>query len=326
MSDEHTRPIPASEPPSSESESTSADGSNPDTTAVDHAPVVDDADTVATSTDHAGRRAVDSEAASEPTGTSPAAVTPAPGKKSSPLRSLGRFAREIVIVVVIALVASALLRAFVVQAFFVPSGSMLPEIQLHDRILVSRIGDIDRGEVVVFEDPGDWIPANEEAAPPTGIRKGLEWIGVLPASGHEHLVKRVIGMPGDRVVCCKGGKLTINGEAVDESDFLFQGDNRADNLSFDVVVPADHIFVLGDHRYVSGDSSRKIQCGDPESGFVPMDLVTGRAFAVVWPRENIHKLSVPDAYDDVPAGQDPAPQEGVVTIAQDQRCSATEAP
>ncbi len=227
----------------------------------------------------------------------------------SALGGVGRFVRELVIIVVIALVASALLRAFVVQAFFVPSGSMLPEIQLDDRILVSRIGDIDRGEVVVFEDPGGWIPAPEQAPPPGTIRKGMEFIGVLPASGHEHLVKRVIGLPGDHVVCCdKDGELTINGYAVDESAFLFQRAQRADDVSFDVIVPKDRIFVLGDNRYRSGDSSRHLAGQD---AFIPTDLVTGRAFAVVWPASNAHILHIPTAYDDVPEGQTP-PDRGVI--------------
>lgn len=319
MSQEHPRPSPSSQPSGSgdpQSPVTSPDAV--DSTAVDGTPVNPAGDDA--------RRAGDSGGTPPTDDSADGAGTPPPPPKKSALRSIWHVVREIIIVVVVALVASALLRAFVVQAFFVPSGSMLPEIQLHDRILVSRIGDIDRGEVVVFEDPGGWIPVAEEAAPPTGIRKGLEWIGVLPASGHEHLVKRVIGMPGDHVVCCKNGKLVINGVEVDESDFLFQGDKRADNYSFDVVVPADHIFVLGDHRYVSGDSSRRITCTDPNSGFVPMDLVTGRAFAVVWPRDNIHKLSVPDAYDDVPPGEDPPPDNGVVTSVQGEKCANAEAP
>jgi signal peptidase I len=236
------------------------------------------------------------------------------GSGDSVARQTGRFAKELVIIVVIALVASALLRAFVVQAFFVPSGSMLPTIQLNDRILVSRIGDIQRGEVVVFEDPGGWIPADEQAAPPGDVRKFFEFVGVLPASGHEHLVKRVIGLPGDHVVCCEGGQLVINGRRVDESEFLKVGTQPADNVKFDVVVPKDHIFVLGDNRYVSGDSSRHL---DGQDAFIPTDLVTGRAFAVIWPFDHRKILHIPDAYDDVPDGQTP-PDQGVVKTTSGQ--------
>jgi signal peptidase I len=232
----------------------------------------------------------------------------APRKKSGFSRVLV-VAREVAIVVVVALIASALLRAFVVQAFFVPSGSMLPTIKLHDRILVSRIGGIARGEVVVFEDPGNWIPAAEQPPPPSGLRKALEFVGVLPASGHEHLVKRVIGLPGDHVVCCSHNHLVINGVEVDESSFIKPGKHRADNISFDVVVPADHLFVLGDNRYVSGDSSRHLSEG--QQAFVPESLVTGRAFAVIWPHDDIRWLHVPDAYDDVPQGRSP-PERGSI--------------
>ncbi len=230
-------------------------------------------------------------------------------KNMSLLARAGRFVREVVVIVVVALVASALLRAFVVQAFFVPSGSMLPEIQLNDRILVSQIGSLERGEVVVFEDPGGWIAPTEQAPPPGRIRSVFEFIGVLPASGHEHLVKRVIGLPGDRVVCCDSdGKLTINDYAVDESGFIAAGDGKADNTSFDVTVPKDHIFVLGDNRNVSGDSAKHIDSGDP---FIPTDLVTGRAFAVIWPTSNAHVLRIPKVYEDVPDGE-AAPDEGVI--------------
>ncbi|MEP6664977.1 MAG: signal peptidase I [Nocardioidaceae bacterium] len=239
-----------------------------------------------------------------------------PDKADGAAAKAGRFARELVIIIVIALVASALLRAFVVQAFFVPSGSMLPEIQLQDRILVSRIGDVHRGEVVVFEDPGGWIPPDEQAAPPGPLRKAFEFVGVLPASGHEHLVKRALGLPGDHVVCCdKDGKLMINGQVVDESAFIAPGKQDADNTRFDVIVPKDHIFVLGDNRYVSGDSAKHITSGDP---FIPIDLVTGRAFAVIWPSNHAHVLHIPKAYDDVPDGQTP-PDKGVIKpVTQDQ--------
>lgn len=246
------------------------------------------------------------------------ATDPAPSTESAKETRPGasgamRLVRELVLIVVIALVASALLRAFVVQAYYVPSGSMLPAIHLQDRILVSRIGDVDRGEVVVFEDPGDWIPPTERSATPGSVRKALEWIGVLPATGHEHLVKRAVGLPGDHVVCCnKQGRLVINGHPVDESDFLYQSDQGADNVKFDVVVPKDRIFVLGDHRYVSGDSSRHLDEDNPNSAFVPLDNVVGRAFAVIWPAGNMHILEVPDVYDDVPEGTTP-PESGIIS-------------
>jgi signal peptidase I len=227
--------------------------------------------------------------------------------------TFGGALREITIVVVIALIASALLRAFVMQAFYVPSGSMLPTIQLHDRIVVSRIGDVERGEVVVFEDPGNWILPSEQPAPPGPLRSALEWVGLLPASGHEHLVKRVIGLPGDHVVCCSHrGRLVINGHPVDESGFLADTSQGADDRHFDVTVPADSIFVLGDNRYVSGDSSRH---PNGQDAFIPMDLVTGRALAVVWPLSHFHVLHIPSAYDGVPAGGTP-PRKGTFSLGR----------
>jgi signal peptidase I len=288
-----------------------------DATAVQ--PVVDDSGDAGITPANDGRnRRDDAVPTAQGGGEPPSGAVPPPGRdhrgprKRSGLSRVLVVGREVAIVVVVALVASALLRAFVVQAFFVPSGSMLPTIKLEDRILVSRIGGISRGEVVVFEDPGNWIPTAEQPPPPSGIRKALEFVGVLPASGHEHLVKRVIGLPGDHVVCCSHNHLVINGVEVDEAAFIKPGARRADNVSFDVVVPADHIFVLGDNRYVSGDSSRHLQEG--QEGFVPESLVTGRAFAIIWPQSDIGWLHVPDAYDKVPDGQTP-PTTGIIKPA-----------
>lgn len=218
-------------------------------------------------------------------------------------------ARELVIVVVVALVASALIRAFVAQAFFVPTGSMLPEIQLNDKILVSRIGGIHRGEVVVFEDPGHWIPESEKTGPPGTIKSALEFVGLLPQSSDNHLVKRIIGLPGDEIVCCTdGGDLTVNGKAIDESSYLLDGEVPADDVSFDVIVPADHIFVLGDNRLHSGDSAYHLPS---QEAFVPESLVTGRAVAVIWPWGDAHVLHIPAVFADIPAGQDP-PGTGII--------------
>ncbi len=243
-----------------------------------------------------------------PTSVGPPAAAdpmPAPPERSGFLRG----ARELAIIVVVALVASALIRALVVQAFFVPTGSMLPEIQLNDKILVSRIGGVHRGEVVVFKDPGGWIPASEKTGSPGALHSALEFIGLLPQSTDDHLVKRVIGLPGDEVVCCTGkGQLTINGKAVDESSYVSQGDAPADTVAFDVVVPARHVFVLGDNRYHSGDSAYHLPS---QAAFVPESLITGRAVAVIWPATDAHVMHIPAVFSAVPEGQRP-PARGVI--------------
>ncbi len=243
-----------------------------------------------------------------PTSTGPpAAAEPAPPPEQR--SGLLRGAREVVVIVVVALVASALLRAFVAQAFVVPTGSMLPEIQLNDKIVVSRIGSVHRGEVVVFEDPGGWITQSEKGAATGSLHAALQFVGLLPQTSDEHLVKRVIGLPGDEVVCCTGaGRLTVNGMPIDESGYISAGGAPADDVSFDVVVPADSIFVLGDNRYHSGDSAYHL----PSQGaFVPEDLVTGRAVAVIWPASDAHILHIPSGFADVPPGSTP-PARGIV--------------
>lgn len=230
---------------------------------------------------------------------------PEPERRSGFLRAT----RELVLIVVVALIASALLRAFVVQAFYVPTGSMLPEIHLNDKILVSRIGGVHRGEVVVFKDPGNWIPASEKTASPGALRSALEFVGLLPQSSDDHLVKRVIGLPGDEVVCCSAnGQLTINGKAVDESSYISEGRAPADDVAFDIVVPAHHIFVLGDNRFHSGDSAYHL----PSQGaFVPESLIVGRAVAVIWPVSDAHIMHIPAGFSDIPPGQT-APPRGII--------------
>jgi signal peptidase I len=124
------------------------------------------------------------------------------------------------------------------------------------------------------------------------------------------LVKRVIGLPGDHVVCCNAkGRLVINGQPVNETGVIADSSQGADDRPFNVTVPANSIFVLGDNRYVSGDSSRHPQ---GQSAFVPTSLVTGRAVAVVWPLGDFKLLHTPAAYDDVPPGGTP-PRRGTFT-------------
>jgi signal peptidase I len=224
----------------------------------------------------------------------------------------GRFVRflvETVLLVVVAVTVAALLRMFVVQAFVVPSGSMLPTIEQTDRIVVSKVGSPERGDVVVFEDPGGWLPAFEEPVRRGGtVARALEFVGVLPASDKGYLVKRLIGLPGDHVVCCDDrGRVRVNGEALNER-YLFAGMTPSVQ-EFDVVVPRGRVWVMGDNRANSGDSRPHLAEG---TAFVPLDNVVGDAFAIVWPPGDLTTLDPPRTFADVPGPEGRAPRRPVV--------------
>jgi len=242
-------------------------------------------------------------------------------RKNSRAGGVARFLRDVAIILVAAIVISFLIKTFLIRSFYIPSESMEQTLLINDRIIVNELVPdmvpIQHGDIVVFQDPGGWLdPVPEPEQNP--VVAFFDWIlsvvGLTAPDSNDHLVKRVIGLPGDHVVCCEGGQLVINGERVDESEFLKVGTQPADNVKFDVVVPKDHIFVLGDNRYVSGDSSRHL---DGQDAFIPTDLVTGRAFAVIWPFDHRKILHIPDAYDDVPDGQTP-PDQGVVKTTSGQ--------
>ena len=218
--------------------------------------------------------------------------------------SLGR---EVLLIVGVALVLSILVRTFVAQAFFVPSSSMEDTLRIQDRILASkittRISGVERGEVVVFTDPSDWLP---EPEPLDGLRgmlvDALTFIGLLPADTGEDLVKRVIGIEGDQVVCCDAkGRIVLNGVALDET-YLKPGDGTA-QVRFDVTVPAGSVFVMGDNRADSADS--RYHLGE-NSGGVPVDNVVGRVVAVIWPVENWSSMPIPEIFADPRLDQPPA--------------------
>lgn len=209
------------------------------------------------------------------------------------------FLRETAIVVVLSLVIATVVRIFLFQAFLIPSESMQDTLLVRDRVLVSKISmrfdDVHRGDVVVFADPDDWLgPAlDDDTGVLGGVKEFFEFVGVLPDDAEGHLIKRVIGTGGDTVVCCDDdGRLSVNGLAIDESSYLYPGDDPS--LSeFEVTVPEGELFVMGDHRSNSGDSRI--------NGTFSEELVTGRAFAVVWPITRWSSLSRPDVFDDVPA-------------------------
>lgn len=210
--------------------------------------------------------------------------------------------RETAIVVILSLVIATLVRIFLVQAFLIPSKSMLDTLWVGDRVLVNklapRFGEIQRGDVVVFEDPGGWlgpgVSDQGDSGPLQAVRDVFEFVGVLPSDAEGHLIKRVIGVGGDTVACCDdSGRVTVNGVPIDEQTYLYPGDEPS-SREFEEKVPQGSLFVMGDHRSNSGDSR--------VNGFVPEDRVTGRAFVIVWPIDRWQLLERPDNFPAVPGG------------------------
>ena len=207
--------------------------------------------------------------------------------------------REVVLVLVIALSLSLVIKSTLVQAFFIPSPSMESTLLTGDRVLVNKLKpgpfSLRRGDVVVFSDPDNWLaPASRpsQGLLRDGIRSGLTFVGLLPADSDEHLIKRVIGLPGDTVVCCgTDGRLTVNGVAIDEP-YVFTGDDPSDK-TFTITVPAGRIWVMGDHRSVSQDS--RYHQDQRGGGTVEISDVVGTAFTKVWPLDRAGLLHNPSS-------------------------------
>ena len=215
------------------------------------------------------------------------------------------FLIDFTVIVGTALVLSVAIKAFLIRSFFIPSGSMLDTLEINDRIIVNvlapEVMPLERGDVAVFRDPGGWlgaIPTQEKDTLTEITDFVLGTFGITAPDSAEHLVKRVIGLPGDRVVCCDAdGRLTINGVAIDEP--YVRGDAAPSEVEFDVTVPEDLYWVLGDNRPNSTDS--RYHQDLPTKGFVPVEVVVGRAFVVSWPVENWEFLTnYPETFGDVP--------------------------
>ena len=216
----------------------------------------------------------------------------------------GSLLREIPIIVVSALVVAVIIKTFFVHFFFVPSGSMENTLRIGDRIAVNKFSamfsDIRRGEVVVFKDPSNWLgstPPSSGNAVARELKRALVDVGVLPDPATQYLVKRTVGVGGDRVVCCDArGRLQVNGISIVEN-YLFPGNAPSDS-KFDITVPKGFIWVMGDHRAASADS--RFHTDDIHKGFVPVSDVVGRAEFVVWPLNHLKFLSVSHDLSRVP--------------------------
>jgi signal peptidase I len=214
--------------------------------------------------------------------------------------------KEIATVVVIAVVLSFLIKTFLFRAFFIPSESMVHTLDVDDRIFVNLLVpepfSLNRGDVVVFRDTKGWLPPApaKTEGPFTWVQDGLTFVGLLPDNSEQHLVKRVIGLPGDHVVCCDaGGKITLNGIALDET--YVNPAEVPQVRNFDVIVPEGKVWVMGDNRNHSADSRAHM---DADGGFIDLDDLEGKAAVIAWPLNRITTLdNYPDVFRNVPAAR-----------------------
>ncbi|WP_425576104.1 signal peptidase I [Streptomyces axinellae] len=215
--------------------------------------------------------------------------------------------KEIPILIGVALLIALVLKTFLVQAFVIPSGSMEQTIKIGDRVLVDKLtpwfgSNPQRGDVVVFEDPGGWLKGEQtkKEDPPPVIKQGKEFltfIGLLPSDDEQDLIKRVVGVGGDTVRCCdEQGRVTVNGTPLKEP-YLHPG-NKPSQIKFKVTVPVGRVFVMGDHRANSADSRYHLK--EPDKGMVPERLVQGRALVIAWPFGHWRRLEEPETYASVP--------------------------
>jgi signal peptidase I len=218
---------------------------------------------------------------------------------AGPRKRKRSFFRELFVVVVAALVLTILIKAFLVQVFSIPSGSMQNTLQPGDRILVNRLvyhlRGISRGDIVVFSGDGSWGPPPPPAPSNPMLRVWDDFTNLVGVSapGTDY-VKRVIGLPGDHVQCCDAqGRVTVNGVPLTEGSYLYPGDQPS-QIKFNIFVQPGRLFVLGDHRSDSADSRYHAQ--DGFDGTIPEDEVVGRAFVIIWPGSRINDLPIPNTF------------------------------
>jgi len=239
-----------------------------------------------------GTAPVEFDSASEADAATDATEQKRARPKRKKLTGWRAFLRDVALILVAAIVISFLIKTFLIRSFYIPSQSMEDTLHINDRIIVNELVPnlmpIERGDIVVFRDPGGWlapVPEVEQNPVVSAVDWLLSIIGLTAPDSNDHLIKRVIGLPGDVVACCNEfGQMTVNGVPLDEVGLyviLPDGVTKVSRDDFEVTVPEGALWVMGDNRYNSADS-RYNQDG-PTDGFVPFDHVVGRAILISWP-------------------------------------------
>jgi signal peptidase I len=199
------------------------------------------------------------------------------------------FWRELPVLLGVAILVAIVVRAFVMQTFYIPSPSMQHTLNINDRVLVNKLvydfRDPERGEIVVFKAPPEW----------------------RSDPGEVDFIKRVIGVGGDHVVCCDAqGRMSVNGKALDETSYLYkdpgQPQDKPSTYAFDIHVPAGRLWVMGDHRSESGDSRENYENSgrDIMRATISVDDVVGKAFVLFWPFSRADWLTIPPDFNGIP--------------------------